>query len=133
MAESRSELLIDLDAFAPAAGKSIKFQGQKYGVLNFNDVGVDDALRILRADEELRGKSAVEQLNLMLQYMTILLPTMDRATIGRLSQNQALLIWREALGVAEVPQTAGAAPSDSGTALPSSAVSTDGPGATSGS
>jgi hypothetical protein len=133
MAESRSELLLDLDAFAPAAGKSLRFQGQKYGVLNFNDVGVDDALRILRADEELRGKSAVEQLVLMLQYMTILLPTMDRETIGRLSQNQALLIWREALGVAEVPPMAGAAPSDSGTASPLSAVSTDGPGATSGS
>jgi hypothetical protein len=126
MTESRTELQIDLDAFAPAPGKSLRFKGQTYMVRNFSDIGIDDALRILRAEDDLRGKSAVEQLHLLLQYMTILIPDMDRATLGAMSQNKALAVWQEALGVAEVPPMAGAAPSDSGTASPLSADSTGG-------
>jgi hypothetical protein len=133
MTEPRTELQIDLDAFAPAPGKTLRFKGRAYQVPNFSDIGIDAALRILRAEDELRGKSAAEQLQLTLQYMTILIPEMDRATLGTLSQNQALRIWQEALGVAEVPPMAGAAPSDSGTASPLSADSTGGPGGTSGS
>ena len=128
-----NELLIDLDAFAPVAGKSLRFRGQAYPVRAFQDVGIDDALVILRAEQDMRGKSPLEQLELGLQYMAILIPTMDRATVGSLSSSQMLVVMREALGVAEVPPMAGAAPSDSGTVSPLSAVSTDGPGATSAS
>ena len=133
MTDSRSEFLIDLDAFAPPAGKSLRFRGKAYQVRAFQDVGIDDALVILRAEQDMRGKSPLEQLELGLRYMTILIPEMDRATLGSLSSNQMLAVMREALGVAEVPPMGGAAPSDSATASPLSPVSTDGPGATSGS
>jgi hypothetical protein len=129
----RTELQIDLDAFAPAEGTPLKFRGQVYHVRNFQDVGIDDALVILRAEQGMRGKTPLEQLELGLRYMSILIPEMDRATLGSLSSTQMLAVMREALGVAEVPPMAGAEPSDSGAASPLSADSTGGPGATSGS
>jgi hypothetical protein len=127
------EFLIDLDAFAPSAGKRFRFQGHDYTVRHFNDIRIDDALRILRAEQEMRGKTSLEQLELGLQYLAILVPEMDRATVGTLTATQMLQLIGQAMGVAEVPPVAGAAPSGSGIPSPSSAASTAGPGPQSGS
>lgn len=129
----RAEFLIDLDAFAPSAGKRFQFLGKQYTVRHFNDIRIDDALRILRAEQEMRGKTSIEQLEMGLQYLAILVPDMDRATVGTLTANQMLQLIGQAMGIAEVPPVAGAAPSDSGINSPSSAASTDGPGPQSGS
>lgn len=127
----RDEYLIDLDAFAPAPGKQIKFRGRLYPVRSFNDVPLDEAFQLLRAEQDLQGKSAREQMELGLHYMTILVPGMDRATLGGLSASQILLVVQGAMGAAEVPPMADAAPSVSGTSSPASADSTAGPGPTS--
>ncbi|MFB3816144.1 MAG: hypothetical protein ACE147_00655 [Candidatus Methylomirabilales bacterium] len=124
----QDEYLIDLDAFAPAPGRTIKFRGRLYPVRNFNDVPLDDALLLLRAEQELQGKTPREQLELGLRYMQILVPDMDRATLGTLSASQILLVVQGAMGAAEVPPMAGAAPSASGTNSPASAGSTGGDG-----
>jgi hypothetical protein len=133
MSESRTELQTDLAAYFPSEGKPILFAGKKYLVPNFGDLKIDDALRLLKAEEELLGKGLLDQLELTAEYVAILIPQMDRETIGSMTQNQAVVIYRMALGLAEFPPMADAAPSDSGTVSPLSAVSTDGPGATSGS
>jgi hypothetical protein len=128
----RDEDLIDLDAFAPAPGKRLKFRGRVYAVRNISDVPADDVFLILRAEQELRGKSPLEQLEVGLRYIAILVPEMDQATLGALSSNQVLRIVQDAMGLAEVPPMGGDGPSGSGTSSPSSPDSTDGPGARSG-
>ncbi len=128
----RDEDLIDLDAFAPAPGKRLKFREQVYPVRNVADIPADDVFLILRAEQELRGKTPLEQLEVGLRYIAILVPTMDRATLGALSSNDVLRIMRKAMGVAEVPPMGGDGPSGSPISSPSSPGSTDGPGARSG-
>ena len=125
----RDEYLIDLDAFAPAAGKRVKFRGKIYAVRDFGDLPADDVFQILRAEEELRGKSVAEQLETGLRYIAILIPEMDRSVLGALSANQILRLMRDAMGVAEVPQEGADGPSGSDTASPSSPDSMAGPGA----
>ncbi len=125
----RDEYLIDLDAFAPAAGKRIKFRGVVYTVRNFNDIPADDVFLILRAEQDLRGRSVSEQLELGLRYMAILVPEMDRAALGGLSANQILHIMQEAAGLAEIPRMGGDGLFASATSSPSSPASMDGPGA----
>jgi len=128
----RDEILIDLDAFAPAAGKCIKFKGTTYGVRNVADIPADDLFFILRASEELRGKGIAEQLEISLRFMAILVPDMDQATLRMLSSRQVQRILHEAMGAAEVPPMGGDGPSDSATSSPSSPASTAGPGPSSG-
>ena len=128
----RDEYLIDLDAFAPAAGKRLKFRGQTYTVRNFNDIPADDVFLILRAEQDLRGKKVSEQLELCLRYMAILVPEMDRGALGILSTNQMLRVIQEAMGLAEIPPTGGDGASGSATSSPSSPASTDGTGLKSG-
>lgn len=128
----RDEDLIDLDAFAPAEGKRIKFKGQSYAVRNVADIPAEDLFLILRAEEELRGKGAGEQLRMGLRYMGILVPEMEKATLGALSTRQVLRVMQEAMGLAEVPPVGGDGPSDSPISSPSSPDSTAGPGASSG-
>ncbi len=126
--ETRSELLIDLDAFAPAPGGQLKFRSRLYPVRNFADLPIDEALRILRAEKDMRGKTASEQLEIGLNYIAVLVPDMERSLLGSLSSRQVLEVMRRAMGVAESPPEAGAAPSASPIASPSSAGSTDGVG-----
>ena len=128
----RDEDLIDLDAFAPAPGKRLKFRGQLYAVRNIADIPADDVFLILRAEQELRGKSPLEQLEQGLRYIAILVPELDKPTLGALSSNQVLLIVQRAMGLAEVPPMGGDGPSGSPISSPSSPASTDGPGAKSG-
>jgi len=128
----RDEDLIDLDAFAPAAGKRLKFRGQLYAVRNIADIPADDVFLILRAEQELRGKSPLEQLEVGLRYVGILVSAMDRATLGGLSSNDVLRIMRNAMGLAEVPPMGGDGSSGSPISSPSSPGSTDGLGAKSG-
>jgi hypothetical protein len=127
----RDEDLIDLDAFAPAPGKRLKFRGRVYTVRNISDIPAGDVFLILRAEQELRGKSPLEQLEVGLRYIAILVPEMDQATLGALSSNQVLRIVQDAMGLAEVPPMGGDGPSGSATSSPSSPGSTDGPGASS--
>jgi len=128
----RDEDLIDLDAFAPAPGKRLKFRGQVYAVRNMADIPADDVFLILRAEQELRGKTPLEQLEVGLRYVGILVPAMDRATLGGLSSNDVLRIMRNAMGLAEVPPMGGDGSSGSPISSPSSPGSTDGLGAKSG-
>jgi hypothetical protein len=128
----RDEDLIDLDAFAPAPGKRLKFRGQVYAVRNMADIPADDVFLILRAEQELRGKTPLEQLEVGLRYVGILVPAMDRATLGGLSSNDVLRIMRNAMGLAEVPPMGGDGSSGSPISSPSSPGSTDGLGANSG-
>lgn len=130
MAET-DEYVIDLDAFAPAAGKRIRFQGKFYAIRNFNDIPADDVFTILRAEQELKGKGPAEQIELGLHYLQILAPEMGRDVLGRLTSNQILRVMREAMGVAEVPPPGGNGASALVTSSPSSPVSTDGPMGTS--
>ncbi len=128
----RDEYLIDLDAFAPAEGKRIKFQGRTYLVRNVADIPADDLFLILRAEEDLRGKGPGEQLRMGLRYMAVLVPEMDPATLGQLSSRQVLRVMQEAMGLAEVPPVGGDGASGSPISSPSSPASTAGPGASSG-
>jgi hypothetical protein len=128
----RDEFLIDLDALAPAPRKRLKFRGTEYAVRDFGDIAADDALLLLRADEDMQGKGVPERLELMLRYMSILVPDMDRAVIGSVSANQVLRIIKEAMGTAEVPPEGGGGASESPTSSPSSPDSTAGPSPTSG-
>ena len=125
----RDEYLIDLDTFASGAGKQIKFQGRIYTVRNFGDLAADDVFLILRAEQELRGKTVAEQLETGLRYIAVLVPEMDRPTLGALSANQILRLMREAMGAAEVPQEGAGGPSGSDIASPSSPDSMAGPAA----
>lgn len=129
----RAEFLIDLDAFAPSAGKRFQFLGKQYMARYFNDLKIDDAMRILRVQDEIRGKSPIEQLEISIQHLAIMVPSMDRAIVGTLTIKQMLELMGLAMGAGEVPPVADAAPSGSGTASPLSAASTDGPGPQSGS
>ncbi len=128
----RDEDLIDLDAFAPAEGKRIKFKGRSYAVRHVSDIPADDLFLILRAEQDLRGKGTAEQLEMGLRYMAILVPEMEQATLGALSTRQVLRVMQEAMGLAEVPPVGGGGPSDSPISSPSSPASTGGPGASSG-
>lgn len=128
----RDEYLIDLDALAPPAGKQLKFRGRLYTVRNFSDIPADDVFVILRAERDLQGKSVAEQLELGLRYLAILIPEMDRATLGALSATQVLRILQEAMGVAEIPPMGGDGASGLPTSSPSSPDSTAGPSPTSG-
>ena len=128
----RDEDLIDLDAFAPADGTRIKFQGRTYAVRNVADIPAEDLFLILRAEEELRGKGPGEQLRMGLRYMGILVPEMDPATLGQLSSRQVLRVMQEAMGLAEVPPVGADGPSGAPISSPSSPDSTAGPGARSG-
>ncbi len=128
----RHEYLIDLDALAPPAGKPLKFRDRVYTVRNFNNIPADDVFVILRAEQDLQGKSVAEQLELGLRYMAILVPEMDRATLGALSATQILRILKEAMGTAEIPPMGGDGASGSPTNSPSSPDSTAGPSPTSG-
>lgn len=129
----RGEFLLDLDAFAPAAGRCLKFRDRVYVIRNFNDIPMDDALLILRAKEEMGRRPTDEQLELGMRYVAILIPEMDRAILGGLTANQMLQIMEQAMGAAEVPPVGGTAPPDSPSASPSSPASTAGPTETSGS
>jgi hypothetical protein len=136
MADSRDapgELLIDLDAFSPVPAGQLKFRSRLYPVRSFSDLPIDEALKILRSEEAMRGKTTTEQLELGLRYIAILVPDMDRSILGGLSSRQMLEVMRRAMGIAESPPEAGAAPSASPIASPSSAASTDGAGERSGS
>ena len=129
---SDDEYLLDLDAFAPLPGKRIRFKAQEYTIRNFADLPADDVFQILRAEQEMRGKTAAEQLETGLRYIAMLVPEMDRPTMGGLSSRQVLRVLQEAMGAAEVPPGGGDGPSGSPTSLPSSPDSTAGPGASSG-
>jgi len=126
------EYLLDLDAFAPLPGKRIKFKGQVYAVRNFSDLPADDVFLILRAEQDLKGKSVAEQLQQLLGSIAILVPDMDREALGALTANQLLRILREAMGAADIPPVGGDGASASPISSPSSPASTAGPGASSG-
>ena len=126
------EYLLDLDAFAPLPGKRIRFKAKEYTVRNFADLPADDVFQILRAEQEMREKNPAEQLETGLRYIAMLVPEMDRPTMGGLSSRQVLRVLQEAMGAAEVPPGGGDGPSGSPTSLPSSPDSTAGPGASSG-
>jgi len=123
---SDDEYLLDLDAFAPAPGKHLKFKDRIYAVRNFSDLPADDVFLILRAEQEMRGKSAAEQLETGLRYIAMLVPDMDRPTMGGLSSRKILHVLQEAMGAAEVPPGGGDGPSGSPTSSPSSPDSTAG-------
>ena len=132
MPSNGDEYLIDLDAFAPAVGKRIKFRDRIYAVRNFNDIPADDVFLILRAEQDLKEKGVAEQLELGLRYVAILVPDMDRTTLGALTSSQVLRILREAMGAAEVPPMGGDGAFASPTSSPSPPASTAGPSPTSG-
>lgn len=123
------EHLIDLDAFAPAPGARVKFREKTYLVKHFQDLPLEDAMRLLRAEQELRGKTVAEQIELGVRLIGALVPGMDRATLQALTPHQILLVVQRVMGVAEVPPPADAAPSGSGISSPASAGSSDGAGA----
>jgi len=127
----RNEDLIDLDAFASAPGKRIRFKGKEYVVRNFSDIPADDVFLILRAEQDFKDKGVAEQLELGLRYMAILVPDMDRPTLGALTATQVLRILKEAMGAAEIPPAGGDGASGSPISSPSSPDSTAGPSPTS--
>ncbi len=125
---TNDETVLDLDAFAPPAGKQIKFRGKLYRVPDMQDIPADDLFLILRAEESFRGKGTEQQIQMGLRFISILAPDMDQETLGRLSQRQLLLIMQQALGAAQIPPTGDGGPSASATTSPSSPDSTAGPG-----
>ncbi len=128
----RDEYLLDLDAFAPLPGKQVRVKGKEYAVRNFGDLPADDVFLILRAEQELRGKSVIQQLEFGLRCVRILAPEMEEATLRALTARQVLRIMQEVTGAAEVPPGGADGPSGSPTNSPSSPDSTVGPGASSG-
>lgn len=109
--EADRERVLDLDGFAPdkpgVAKKFIKFGGKKYLVKDFLDVGLGTFFQIMANEEELEGKSQVEQIKLARDNVKLLVPDMPEEMVNNLSIRQVTRIIEMSTGMTESPPVEG--------------------------
>ena len=109
--EEQKERVLDLDGFAPerpgVAKKFLKFRGKKYTVRDFLDVGLGTFFQIMANEEELEGKSQVEQIKLARDNVKLPVPDLSEELINQLSIRQVTRIIEMSTGLVEDPPVEG--------------------------
>lgn len=100
------EKVLDLDAFAPVPTKAIRIGGKDYPVTSFFDLTSDDALKLLRFEEEASGKAVPEQFERMRDQVRLIVRGLPEATVKRMSWRQLVATTREAWLLSRGPQEA---------------------------
>jgi len=109
--DAEQERLLDLDGFVPekpgAQKKFVKFGGKKYMIKDFLDVGLGVFFQLMANEEELEGKSQVEQIRLARDNIKLLVPGMGEEVVNQLSIRQVTRIIEMSTGSDTLPPAVG--------------------------
>jgi len=120
------EFVADLDALVPET-KPFVFGGVTYQVVQFIDVSIDNELRVLRIEEQIKAAGSMEEIiTLHRNQARLLAPTVPEDVLGRMNLRQLKYLGQVSIGTARPTRAARTERAASSSTLPAPPVSTGG-------